>query len=378
MTSPSQTVTGASDLLRSLGLSVDGPARWGNQVATRSPGVFVVELPGGGESAAVDIVAVRRWIERVPGMKLDGETPTPQDLAKRLHEFWLRGEPVLYVGRSAKALNGRAASMYATVLGDSKPHSGGHWLKTLSNLADLRVWWAETEAHEEYEDALLAAVAERNGDRMPFANLVAIDGTPRRHGLENSLLAESPAAAALTKGAKSRRQATSTERKPRAPRLATSSRPIPEPTYISKEGMERLTVELEHLKTEVRPEVIARVATARSHGDLKENAEYEYARKEQSFVEGRIQTLEALIRTAVASDEAPQTEGARLGSTVVVESDGDKQTYVLVGSAESNIGAGRISNVSPVGRALQGARQGEVVTVQLPGGAVAYRVLEVR
>lgn len=377
MTSPSQTVTGASDLLRSLGLSVDGPARWGNQVATRSPGVFIVELPGGGESAAVDIVAVKRWIEHVPGMTLDGETPTPQELAKRLHDFWLPGEPVLYVSRTAKALNGRAASMYATVLGDAKPHSGGHWLKTLSNLADLRVWWAETEAHEEYEDALLAAVAERNEGRLPFANLVNADGTPRQHGLQNSLLAESPAAAP-TAASKSRRQTASTERKPRAPRLATSSRPIPEPTYLSKEGMERLTVELEHLKTDVRPEVIARVATARSHGDLKENAEYEYARKEQSFVEGRIQTLEALIRSAVATDEAPQTEGARLGSTLVVELDGDKQTYVLVGSAESNLGAGRISNVSPVGRALVGARAGDEVTVQLPTTSVVYRVLEVR
>ena len=121
-------------MLRSLGLLVDGPARWGSQAASRSPGVFIVELPGGAESAAIDIVAVRRWIERVPSLRLDGEVPTPQDLAKRLHEFWLPGEPVLYVARSAKALNGRVASMYATLLGDARPHSGGHWLKTLSVL----------------------------------------------------------------------------------------------------------------------------------------------------------------------------------------------------------------------------------------------------
>ncbi len=195
-------------MLRSLGLLVDGPARWGSQAASRSPGVFIVELPGGAESAAVDIVAVRRWIERVPGLRLDGEVPTPQDLAKRLHEFWLPGEPVLYVARSAKALNGRVASMYATVLGDASPHSGGHWLKTLSVLNDLRIWWAETDAHEEYEDALLDAVAERNEGKLPFANLSATDGTPKATGLTNSLLAESPAD---KKQANADRQATAAD-----------------------------------------------------------------------------------------------------------------------------------------------------------------------
>ena len=147
---------------------------------------------------------------------------------------------------------------------------------------------------------------------------------------------------------------------------------------MSQEGLDRLTVELDHLKTEVRPEVITRVATARSHGDLKENAEYEYARKEQSFTEGRIQTLEALIRTAVVAERPAPNAGAQLGSTLVIESDGEKETYVLVSSAEANAAAGRISNVSPVGRALVGARAGEEVTVQLPTTSVVYRVLEVR
>jgi hypothetical protein len=203
----------AREMLRSLGLLVDGPARWGSQAASRSPGVFIVELPGGAESAAVDIVAVRRWIERVPGLRLDGEVPTPQDLARRLHEFWLPGEPVLYVGRTAKALNGRVASMYATVLGDARPHSGGHWLKTLSVLGDLRIWWAETDAHEEYEDALLDAVAERNEGKLPFANLSGTDGSVKATGLTNSLVAETSEQKQARPVAKSRRATKPAARK---------------------------------------------------------------------------------------------------------------------------------------------------------------------
>jgi transcription elongation factor GreA len=367
----------AREMLRSLGLLVDGPARWGSQAASRSPGVFIVELPGGAESAAVDIVAVRRWIERVPGLRLDGEVPTPQDLARRLHEFWLPGEPVLYVGRTAKALNGRVASMYATVLGDARPHSGGHWLKTLSVLGDLRIWWAETDAHEEYEDALLDAVAERNEGKLPFANLSGTAGSVKATGLTNSLLAETSEQKQSRPVAKSRRATQPAARKAPAPRAAKTTRPVVDPTILSQEGMDRLSAELEHLRTTVRPEVILRVKTAREFGDLKENGDYEYARKEQSFVEGRIQALEALMRTGVVMDSPQATEGAALGSTVVVESDGDKQTYMLVSSAEANAAAGRISNVSPVGRALIGARAGDEVTVQLPGGSIVYQVLEV-
>jgi transcription elongation factor GreA len=367
----------AREMLRSLGLLVDGPARWGSQAASRSPGVFIVELPGGAESAAVDIVAVRRWIERVPGLRLDGEVPTPQDLARRLHEFWLPGEPVLYVGRTAKALNGRVASMYATVLGDARPHSGGHWLKTLSVLGDLRIWWAETDAHEEYEDALLDAVAERNEGKLPFANLSGTDGSVKATGLTNSLVAETSEQKQARPVAKSRRATKPAARKAPAPRVAKATRPVFDPTILSQEGMDRLSAELEHLRTTVRPQVILRVKTAREFGDLKENGDYEYARKEQSFVEGRIQALEALMRTGVVMDSPQATEGAALGSTVVVESDGDKQTYLLVSSAEANAAAGRISNVSPVGRALIGARAGDEVTVQLPGGSIVYQVLEV-
>jgi transcription elongation factor GreA len=376
------TRAGAPDLLRELGLLVDGPARWGSPAPSRLPGVFMVELPGGAESAPVDIVAVRRWIERVPAMRLDGETPTPQTLARRLHDFWLADEPILYVGRSAKSISGRVAALYATALGDAKPHSGGHWLKTLSVLNDLRIWWSETDAHEEYEDALIELVAQRNASRTPFANLAAPDGSPRPTGLTNSLLAGSPNGTTPAKAAAkpvARKPAATTVRKARTPTLKDPIKPKADPTYLSREGMDKLTAELENLRTSVRPEVIARVKAARELGDLRENGDYEYARKEQSFVEGRIQALEALLRTGqVIDDLGAPAEGAALGSTVVVESEGERQEFMLVSSAEANAASGRISNVSPVGRALIGARAGDEVTVELPGGSVVYALIEVR
>jgi len=261
--------------------------------------------------------------------------------------------------------------MYATPLGDAKPHPGGHWLKTLSVLRDLRVWWAETDAHEEYEDALLTAIADRNDGHGPFAN----------NSLPGSLTTEPTIApigmSAPKRAAPAKPRAAPTRRTPTL--KGAAAKPAVDATQMTAEGLERLTTELDNLRRNVRPEVIQRVKTAREFGDLKENADYEYARKEQSFVEGRIQTLEALLRNGVVVEDQPLPEkGAGLGSTLTVESDGDRMTFTLVSSAEANAGAGRISNVSPVGQALMGSRSGDEVTVTLPVGAVVYRVLEVR
>ena len=156
-----------------------------------------------------------------------------------------------------------------------------------------------------------------------------------------------------------------------------SSKAAPEQAVLSKEGLERLTAELADLKLNQRPAIIARVASARELGDLKENGDYEYARKEQSFVEGRIQSLENIIRTGVVIDQPGTTDVVHLGSKVEVEESGDRFTYQIVGTAEANIAAGRMSNASPVGRALLGARAGEEVVVQLAGGPVTYKVVKV-
>ncbi len=383
-------VTSTSDLLRSLGLSVDGPARWGNPVASRAAGVFVVELPGGADSPPIDMISVRRWVERVPAMLLDGEPSTAQEVARQLAAFWLPGEPILYVGRSAKSIGARVGSMYATELGDARPYPAGHWLKTLSVLTSMRVWWAETNAHEEYEDALLAAVAGRASPEaiatlpdasvvLPFANLSG-PGGPKRHGLTHALRDVDSTTVSATSGPARRRAAArprSAASTPREPRLKVS-RPVPDPTYVSREGLDRLTAELDELRANVRPQVIARVKAARELGDLKENADYEYARKEQSFVEGRIKTLEAMITTGVVIDAPAAAETVHLGSTVVVESDGEQDVYLVVGSAEADPPNGRISYISPVGRALMGARAGDEVSVQLPRGSIKYRIREIR
>jgi transcription elongation factor GreA len=391
---------GASELLRALGLLVDGPAQWTRPVPSRRPGVFVVELPNGLPDAPIDIVAVRRWLERVPEMKLDGETATPADVAKRLHEFWLPNEPVLYVGRSARAVGARVSSMYATPLGDAKPYSAGHWLRTLSVLPDLRVWWADTDAHEEYEDALLSEIAARNasegrdaskGALLPFANLMTPEGVAKAHGLSNSLRTDDVAAGASAAPAKSgaattakagRASTTKREGAPRArrpPQLkGAQARPAAEPTFLSREGLEQLAGELEELRNNQRPQIIARVKAARELGDLRENADYEYARKEQSFVEGRILMLEQMVRTGVVIERDDGADSVRLGSTVDVESEGERVTYVIVGSTEAKPAAGRLSNNSPVGRALLGARAGDEVNVDLPSGSISYRVLAVR
>ena len=139
----------------------------------------------------------------------------------------------------------------------------------------------------------------------------------------------------------------------------------------------RLTAELAELRDNVRPQIIARVKAARELGDLRENGDYEYARKEQSFIEGRIQTLEHLLRTGVVIDQPVSNDVVHLGSKVELEHEGERVVYVIVGTAESNIPAGRLSNAYPVGRALLGARAGDQVVVQLSGGAVSYRVIRV-
>src|SRR4051794_35817254 len=132
---------GASDLLKDLGLMVDGPQLWARPVPSRRPGVFVVELPRELHDAPVDIVALRRWLEHIPTMTLDGEKPTPEEIAKRLHEFWLPDEPVLYVGRCGKQIWARPAAMDATPPGDARPPSAGHWLRTPSGLPGPRAVW---------------------------------------------------------------------------------------------------------------------------------------------------------------------------------------------------------------------------------------------
>ena len=161
-----------------------------------------------------------------------------------------------------------------------------------------------------------------NDGLLPFANLTGTDGTPKKHGFVNSLLADPAGAAksaAAARASAKRSKPTTVAKARRTVVRDAPLRPTTAPTYVSRSGLDKLGAELEELRTTVRPQVIARVKAARELGDLKENADYEYARKEQSFVEGRIQTIEQMIKQSVIIDEAQASDVAQIGSTVVVE-----------------------------------------------------------
>jgi transcription elongation factor GreA len=149
------------------------------------------------------------------------------------------------------------------------------------------------------------------------------------------------------------------------------------PAYISRDGLEKLRQELDELVNVRRAEVASRISEAKEHGDITENAEYEDAKNEQAFIEGRIQTLSALIKNAVLIDETTSTTHVQIGSTVELEGDNGKESYTIVGSAEASPGQGRISNESPVGRALLGKKKGDKVTISVPAGDMHYKVVSI-
>ncbi len=398
----------ASTLLREVGLMADGPALWGKPVRQGTPGVYVVELNEPVPSAPLDIAVIGKWLERVPGLRLDGERPTSKDLQHRLNEFWLPSQPVLFIGSTAGSVAGRVAAMARTVPGDRKPASSGLWLHFLRNPSAVRVWWAATEATEETEDALLDAfasgvpAADRAALRdatvvLPWAVLRSPSGARKVTGILNPLLPEvrvpeptpitrivdlPPAEAdgARDEAKRGRRPAPGrgTGRVASAAAYAAqgSPRKAHQPIILSPEGHQRLQAELASLVVQ-RPEVIKRIATAREHGDLKENAEYHAAREEQGFLEGRIKTLEAKLKVAVVV--APTERGARveLGARIRVAVNDEESVIQVVSSAEASSQEDRISSASPVGAALMGRSVGDVVTIRTPGGEIRYAILEI-
>jgi len=151
---------------------------------------------------------------------------------------------------------------------------------------------------------------------------------------------------------------------------------------MTTQGAQRLRQELDHLKSVKRPEVIAAIAEARAHGDLKENAEYHAAREQQGFIEGRIQELEAALSNAQLIDVASLDVGVRIvfGATVelIDEDSGDEVTYQIVGELEADIRLGLISITAPISRALIGRSEGDVVQIEAPGGRRSYEIAVVR
>ncbi len=141
---------------------------------------------------------------------------------------------------------------------------------------------------------------------------------------------------------------------------------------LTRAGAERLREELAHLKQKVRPKIIAAIAEARAHGDLKENAEYHAAREQQGFTEGRIQQLESTLSSAQIIDITRLNPGGRVvfGATVTVadEETGEETRYQIVGDLETDLKHNRIAVSSPIARAMIGQQQGDVVAVKAPAG----------
>jgi transcription elongation factor GreA len=155
---------------------------------------------------------------------------------------------------------------------------------------------------------------------------------------------------------------------------------------MTKEGLKKIKEELEHLKTKKRGEIAQRLKEAISYGDLSENAEYEEAKNEQAFVEGRILELENQIKKAhiitehVAGEKATKGQVVEIGSLVTVRNktdDGKPESYTIVGSMEANPLEHKISNESPIGKALLGCEKGDTIHVTAPAGKFQYEILKI-
>ncbi|HBK27703.1 MAG TPA: transcription elongation factor GreA [Dialister sp.] len=149
-------------------------------------------------------------------------------------------------------------------------------------------------------------------------------------------------------------------------------------TLVTKEGLEKMQKELDELRSVKRAEVAQRLKEAIAMGDLSENSEYDEAKNAQAFLEGRIQQLEQQIRTAQVISKGTKSR-VDVGSTVLIEDLEEKiqEKVTIVGSTESNPFEGLISNESPVGRALVGAKAGDIVEAEAPNGVLKYKVIKI-
>jgi transcription elongation factor GreA len=152
-----------------------------------------------------------------------------------------------------------------------------------------------------------------------------------------------------------------------------------EQPYLTAGGAARLRTELASLKGPGREEIARRLRSAIQQGDLSENADYHKAKEDQSFMEGRIQELEYLLKNAIIVEEyIGKREEVMVGARVTVqEEDFPEETFYMVGAKEADSRNGKISNESPIGSALMGKREGDVITAETPGGAVTLKILKI-
>ena len=150
------------------------------------------------------------------------------------------------------------------------------------------------------------------------------------------------------------------------------------PIYLTLEGKKKLEEELKYLVTVRRKEVAASIQSAKEEGDISENSAYDEAKLAQAFLEGRIQTIEAQLREAVIIAQNGKSDHVNVGSKVTVVEEGfDEETYHIVGSTEADPLNGKISNESPIGKALLGAKKGDTVMAQTPNGQLVFKVVKI-
>jgi len=150
---------------------------------------------------------------------------------------------------------------------------------------------------------------------------------------------------------------------------------------LTQEGLKKLEDELEHLKSVKRREVAERIKIAIGYGDISENSEYEDAKNEQAFIEGRIITLEKMLRNArIINNDEVDLDKVSVGVTVVIEDMefGDQVEYAIVGTAEADPFENKISNESPLGKAILGKQRGTIVEVNVPAGNIQYKIVDIK
>ncbi len=146
---------------------------------------------------------------------------------------------------------------------------------------------------------------------------------------------------------------------------------------LSQEGYDKLLLEVGELKNNKRPKAVERLATARSMGDLSENSEYVAAKDDLGFIDSRIAEIDQIVQNANIVAQHKGESSVQIGNKVMVETDGSNETYHIVGEFEADIMSGKISESSPIGKALLGAKVGTVVAVQIPAGKVSYKVVKI-
>ena len=323
----------------------------------------------------IEMTRVGKWLERVPELRLDGARPVVAGAGRPARRR--SGCPARWSCTSApssSSIGGRLAAMDQTALGDRRPSAAGYWLKTLRDVP-LRVWWSADRGHRGIRGRAARGVrgrrvgsAERAGrdaeadraapalrqpaptDRRAPPDRHQRSAPARAGGRADPADARRPAARTATPRAPTASRPSASvaavvaqpapgQDPPRAdPRATRPRRPaIRRAKGLTAEGAARLQAELRELTEVKRPEVIARIRAAKELGDLKENADYTAAREEQSFLEGRVQALEARLRDAVVVDAPVAGAGANLGSRVTVE----------VGRPDRHLHAGQLGRGRP-------------------------------